>query len=97
MKRIEFVLTMPGRASWNGKWSGQDKHHALVMILPDDVAEKVISHQPWTHRWEDGWCANISARVMEKGERKRKSSGFNGYDWMVRNIISHGSPYHDKE
>ena len=47
----------------------------------------------WTHRWDDGWCAGICARVVPKGERLKKSAGFSGYDWMVANIIDHGTPY----
>jgi len=28
---------------------------------------------------------------MGKGERRPPSDGFNGYEWMVSNIIDHGN------
>lgn len=44
----------------------------------------------WFHSWTDGWRACVTARIMRQGERRPKSAGFCGYDWMVRNIIWYG-------
>lgn len=94
MTRIEFKLTMPSRGSWNGGWSGAERHYLLVRTVPDDKAFVLMDEQGdsgrWYHRWDDGWAALVTARVMGRGERVRKSDGFAGYDWMVRNILDHG-------
>lgn len=96
MKRLEFTLSMPGRASWDGRWSGEDRAYLLYKMVPDAVAKRLLGPDGksyWSHRWSDGWRAGIDARVMKPGERRKKSAGFCGYDWMVSNILSHGSPY----
>jgi hypothetical protein len=91
--RIEFTLSMPSCGSWNGKWSGADKRYAIVRSFSAEKAKELLSAGSWSHRWEDGWCAGISAREVVKGERMRKSDGFCGYNWMVANIVDHGTPY----
>lgn len=96
MKRIEFRLSMPGRGSWNGGWWGEEKNYTITKKLPDDVAEKLLAVGSWFHRWDDGWCAGISAREMITGERRKKSDGFSGYEWMVDNILDHGDAYEKK-
>jgi hypothetical protein len=58
----------------------------------DDVGRQPDKHC-WTHRWSDGWVAEISARVVPAGEDLPESNGFHGYGWMVDNIIATGSPY----
>lgn len=95
--RVEFRLSMPGRASWNGRWSGEDKNYTIVRTLTASQAALLFraAHgysQPasFFHRWSDGWCAEVSARILRAGERPKKSDGFHGYDWMVDNIIAHG-------
>lgn len=96
MKRIEFRLSMPNVGSWNGKWSGQGRNYVLYQNLSDAKCEELAigaEGRRWYHRWDDGWGAGINARVMDKGERKPKSDGFCGYEWMVDNILSHNSPY----
>lgn len=85
---------MPSRASWNGGWSGADRNYTIVRTLSDRDAAKLLDDgMGWYYRWDDGWGAAIHARVMEPGERAKKSDGFCGYDWMVRNILAYGSPY----
>lgn len=92
MKRVEFLLTMPGRGSWNGGWSGEGARYAIVRTLPDKQASE-LDGKSWGYSWSDGWHASIRARVVPKGERLKKSAGFSGYDWMVRNILAHGDCY----
>lgn len=94
--RVEFRLTMPGRASWDGNWSGEGRNYTIVRPLNGKTIERLFADKErasWAHRWNDGWCAVIDARIVPKGERFRKSDGFNGYGWMVENIIDHGDPY----
>ena len=94
MKRIEFRLSMPGRASWDGGWSGEGRNYAIVRTLTDGDAAKLMNNtaeKGWFHRWPDGWTAQITARVVPSGERLKKSAGFCCYDWMVSNILDHGN------
>jgi hypothetical protein len=96
VKRIEFRLSMPNRGSWNGEWSGAGRNYSIVRNLTDAKAEALLGPAgaaSWCHCWTDGWTASVSARVVPKGERLRKSDGFSGYDWMVRNILDHGCTY----
>jgi hypothetical protein len=93
MKRIEFTLSMPSVNTWNNRWSGEGQHYAIVRTLTDKLVMKLLnanSEGYWHHNFGDGWAAGISARIMKTRERVKKSSGFCGYDWMVRDIIDHG-------
>lgn len=90
-KRVEFLLSMPGARSWNGRWSGEGRNWSIVKTLSDAAAVRLLgerSEASWSHRWDDGWCALVSARVVRG--RLPKSDGFSGYDWMVANILDHG-------
>lgn len=104
MTRVEFKLKMPGRASWNGGWSGEGKNYSIVRQLDDaqiiqlfDLVPDGVDHakalRAWTHRWSDGWIAEVTARAVPVGEELPRSDGFNGYDWMIDNILSRGTPY----
>ena len=96
MTRIEFRLSMPNRASWNGKWSGEDRNYTLDRDLDDERAVQ-LSGQSWSYGWPDGWCAEISARIVPAGEERKPSHGFDGYDWMVASILRYGKIYADHE
>jgi hypothetical protein len=94
MKRIEFRLSMPSTGSWDGRWSGEGRNYVIVRTMSDVEADKLLdglAHRSWYHSWRDGWAALVTARVMDRGERARKSDGFGGYDWMVANILWYGS------
>lgn len=95
MTRIEFRLTMPGRSSWNGRWSGEARNYTLVREIEDDVMNK-YDGRSWSYAWSDGWVANITARVVGPGVLA-KSDGFCGYDWMVVSILRYGKIYADHE
>ena len=89
-QRVEFLLTMPGVASWNGRWSGESKRYAIVRTLPDAKVAALGLPTSYSHGWDDGWRASIAVRVVPMGERLPKSDGFCGYDWMVDNILQYG-------
>lgn len=92
--RIEFKLSMPGRASWNGGWSGEEKNYSIVRNLSAASVAKLLGDKDeryWSYSFGDGWCAGVTARVVAPGKKLRKSDGFNGYDWMVDSILAHGS------
>ena len=91
--RVAFRLSMPGCPSWNGHWSGEGRNYIIVKSLSEDSAKILLAgeaEKSWRHYWEDGWCAQVTARVVPKGEKLLKSAGFCGYDWMVENILDHG-------
>lgn len=51
------------------------------------------------YRWDDGWTACVSCRVIDSKESarlRRKNKGFSGYDWMVRSIIADDRIEHHK-
>ena len=96
MTRMEFKLTMPGRNTWNGKWSGEDRNHTLLRDVDDAQVER-IDGRSWFYSWPDGWCAEITARVVKEDEPLATSHGFNGYDWMVTSILRYGKIYADHQ
>ena len=95
---IAFTLTMPGKGSWDGRWSGEGDLYCLIRSFRGKEKEeqaKELDGQSWSYRWPDSWCAHIEARRVDSREAaklRRKSKGFCGYDWMVKNICHHGNP-----
>jgi hypothetical protein len=90
--RVEFRLTMPNANTWNGRWSGEGRNYSIVKTLADRAAAALLEGKPtlsWFHSWDDGWCAEVTARVVSG--RLPKSDGFCGYDWMVANILRWGT------
>lgn len=88
--RVEFTLTMPVVASWNGHWSGEGRDYRIVRSVDAETVARWGTLY-WHYSFGDGWAAGVSARVMESGERKKRSDGFCGYEWMVDNIIRWGT------
>jgi hypothetical protein len=89
---IAFELSMPSKASWNGKWSGEGRMYVKIRALTKEQ-EKQLDEKSFDYRWSDGWCACVTARKVDSREaaRLRKASvGFYGYDWMIDSIIQHG-------
>ena len=88
---IAFILTMPNRGSWNGRWSGENDLHAIVKT-ERSVPKDIIGKSFW-YSWDDGWSACISVEKVdcrEGNELRKKSRGFCGYNWMVDSIIEKG-------
>lgn len=83
-----FTLTMPGVASWNGKWSGEGTLYAKVVKIGDKRA-KELDGRSFHYRWPDGWCACVAARIVggqDCRNIRKHSKGFCGYDWMIDSI-----------
>lgn len=95
-KRVEFKLHMPRRGSWDNRWSGEGKNYTLTRDV-DDVAAEKLDGRVWAYCWTDGWCAEVTARVVPDGEKQRPSQGFHGYSWMVDSILRHDKIYADHE
>lgn len=93
MKRVEFRLSMPRNNAWNGKWTGKGNNYVIYKNLTDKKVKELIEATDgdpyWTYNFGDGWIAGITLRELAKGERKQKSDGFCGYDWMVRSILTY--------
>jgi hypothetical protein len=91
--RIEFKLSMPNIGSWNGKWSGEERYYARVYILGDEKAKKILEKGYYHYDFGDGWAAGIDVRKVDSKEAaklRKKSVGFDGYDWMIDSIIDNG-------
>lgn len=92
--RVAFTLRMPGRGSWDGKWSAEERHYVLYRTIPKDRATALGvypgSKRCFRYAFGDGWVAEVEMRGMLMGERKSGSDGFCGYDWMVEEILKHG-------
>jgi len=86
MKRIEFKLSMPHRCSWNGRWAGSDSNYTITENVTDKKSDELMAVGSWRYSFGDGWEACVSARIVPKGERVKKSAGFCGYNWMVQSI-----------
>lgn len=88
---------MPGRNSWNGRWSGEETLYAIVKKFATKKAQvkaqEILAKRYYSHNFGDGWRAGIevSEATPQEARRVRKlSKGFCGYDWMVANILAHG-------
>lgn len=100
---LSFTLSMPGRKSWNGRWSGENKLYVLTRTFRGaDVAKAraLAGEGSYSYRWDDGWCASVAVAEVDSREAsklRRKSAGFCGYDWMVSAIVAHGRIVADHE
>jgi hypothetical protein len=87
---------MPGRNSWNGKWSGDGHPHTLARDVSNAPCAS-LHGGTWFYCWPDGWRAEIHARLVPEGELPAPSHGFRGYDWMIASILEYGMIYADHE
>lgn len=54
----------------------------------------------YSYRWSDGWVASIEVLECTSAEARfirRRSLGFNGYDWMIDSILARGCILADHE
>ena len=93
---LSFTLSMPNVASWDGKWSGQDRLYVKVKSFTQSKtdttrARDILDKGYFHYDFGDGWSAGITVNQVDSRERdrlRRKSDGFCGYDWMVQSIIN---------
>jgi hypothetical protein len=91
---ISFELSMPGRNSWNGRWSGESTVYAIVYSFRKMPTTFKLGY--YSYDFGDGWRAAVTVREVDKPTAKmlkKRSKGFCGYDWMVDSIISDGAIY----
>jgi hypothetical protein len=97
---VAFTLSMPGRNSWDGRWSGEDRLYVVVEKVSDVRASEIVAGGPYYYNWSDGWGARIDVRAVDGKEARKlrsKSAGFCGYEWMVNTIRLYGKPMADHE
>ena len=101
---VAFTLSMPGANSWNGRWSGESRLYCVVRSFrgakEEAVARERLAKGYYSYSWDDGWRAGIAVKEVDRKEAaslRRKSCGFNGYDWMIDTIIKYGKPMADHE
>ncbi len=93
---LSFTLSMPNVASWDGKWSGQDRLYVKVNNFGRSKernarAQEILDKGYFHYSFGDGWSAGVTVKEVNSREGarlKKKSDGFCGYDWMVQSIIS---------
>lgn len=96
---LAFILTMPNNNSWNRKWSGQGKCYAVIRNVGKSKASqakaaKLAEEKSFRYDFGDGWTAAVEVRQVDNNEARqlrRQTLGFQGYDWMVSDIILHGN------
>ena len=97
MTNLSFELTMPNVGSWNGKWTGATrKYYIIRKFLKKDESKitEMLKDGSYYYNFGDGWGANVAVEKITSKEASRRmklSSGFAGYDWMVRSIIENGT------
>jgi hypothetical protein len=98
MAKVCFTLSMPNVGSWDNKWSSAHKLFARVVDfgrgkVGDEKAREVAAKGSYHYNFGDGWCARVSASIVDGKEAakiRKASQGFCGYDWMIDSIRKHG-------
>jgi len=93
MKRVKFTLSMPNRGSWNGGWSGSERHYYRQFRMSDKAVRNILGDKEtanFGYNFGDGWYANVGVSIIPVGTRLPKSDGFCGYDWMISSIKCYG-------
>ena len=90
-----FQLTMPGCNSWNGKWSGECKVHAIIKNITGKKKMERYKQLIGSHSYDfgDGWRASVTVSEIDATEARRIrkiNAGFCGYDWMVNDLCQLG-------
>ena len=87
---MAFELNMPKVASWNGRWSGEGRPYVRV----ENVTKKqAVQPGRYGYDFGDGWRASVTVKQVDSPtarKLRRKSAGFCGYDWMIREIKKYG-------
>ena len=82
---LRFEITMPNNNAWNGVDTGNKGGHYAFRNVDKATADKLDGTNHY-YNFGDGWGANVKV----KKERKCKTQGFRGYDWMIDEILEYG-------
>lgn len=106
MKYVAYILTMPNKGSWDGKWSGEKDLHVRVRKINEAAWAKKVTKEPeivgktFTHDFGDGWTAQIEVKEVTLDQAKKlksRSVGFSSYDWMIASLIKYGDIRWDQD
>lgn len=90
---VVFELSMPKRASWDGKWSGDGKPLYVIRNIQPSLANQIVDRY-YKYDFGDGWMAEVYVtRIAGKHAEhiRRITEGFHGYEWMIESIIKYGN------
>ena len=79
---LRFELTMPNNNAWNGKDAGNKGSHFEFRNVDKKTADK-LDGKNFYYNFGDGWGANVQVTK----NKKCKTNGFRGYEWMIDSII----------
>lgn len=100
-KTILFELTMPNVNTWNGHWSGEGKrYYSRRTVKAAQDPENKLDSGYFYYNFGDGWGAGVITKRVTAAEANRamkKSAGFQGYDWMIDEILTYGKILTRKE
>ena len=82
---LRFELTMPNVGSWNNVDTGAKPNCFIWRSVPKEKV-KELQDKSFYYNFGDGWGANVKITR----NRRSKTAGFRGYDWMVDSIIKNG-------
>lgn len=96
IRHFAFILTMPNVNTWNNRWSGEGK--IFAKIESTNSAKQIpvlesLSGKSFGYDFGDGWYARVEVNEVDGAEKRKlnsKSSGFMGYEWMIRSIKEKG-------
>lgn len=83
---IRFHLSMDGCGSWNGVDTGKKPNNFAWFNVPKEQANEIIKKGSFHYDFGDGWWCNVYATL----DKRSKTSGFRGYEWMCKEIIHYG-------
>lgn len=94
MKTILFEFLWNNIGSWNGKTAGQEKKYYIKRTVSkaQDPEDK-LDDEYFIYDFGDGWTAGVKSKKVsarEAGKAMRQSAGFQGYEWMVSEILKYG-------
>lgn len=100
MTYISFELKNCNVGSWNSVDTGDKQNHFVVRRMSDkEYLSRFSEIIPKGERkffhydFGDGWSVNVIAEVVDSKEarqRKAKSNGFRGREWMIDEIFKYG-------
>lgn len=100
---LAFILTMPNKGSWDGKWSGEGNLYAVLKRYTTKKTQAKYAPligRTFHYAWSDGWGANVHIREVsatESRQIRKRTRGFCGYEWMIDEIQTYGRIRSEKE
>lgn len=93
MKYLAYKLTMPHANTVSGRWTREKDLHCRVQRVREanwDNVKRLVGNT-YFYDFSDGWVAQIDVTLVNEKrakELKRQSTGFCGYEWMIKSILT---------